>query len=29
MCTELDPHEFDRHRLSLALEGMGLNGFDL
>lgn len=29
MCTELDPHECHRHRLSLALEGTGLNGFDL
>jgi uncharacterized protein (DUF488 family) len=29
MCTEVDPHECHRHRLSLALEGMGLNGFDL
>ena len=29
MCTEIDPHECHRHRLSLALEGMGLNGFDL
>jgi uncharacterized protein (DUF488 family) len=29
MCTEIDPQECHRHRLSLALEGMGLNGFDL
>jgi uncharacterized protein (DUF488 family) len=29
MCTEIDPHECHRHRLSLALEGMGLNSFDL
>ncbi|HTC87618.1 MAG TPA: DUF488 domain-containing protein [Bryobacteraceae bacterium] len=29
MCTEIDPHECHRHRLSLALESMGLNGFDL
>jgi uncharacterized protein (DUF488 family) len=29
MCTEIDPRECHRHRLSLALEGMGLNGFDL
>jgi uncharacterized protein (DUF488 family) len=29
MCTELDPHECHRHRISLALEHMGLNGFDL
>lgn len=29
MCTELDPHECHRHRLSLALEGMGLSSFDL
>jgi uncharacterized protein (DUF488 family) len=29
MCTEIDPHECHRHRLALALEGMGLNGFDL
>jgi uncharacterized protein (DUF488 family) len=29
MCTEIDPHECHRHRLSLALEHMGLNGFDL
>jgi uncharacterized protein (DUF488 family) len=29
MCTEIDPHECHRHRLSLALEAMGLNSFDL
>jgi uncharacterized protein (DUF488 family) len=29
MCTELDPQECHRHRLSLALERMGLNSFDL
>lgn len=29
MCTEIDPNECHRHRLSLALEEMGLNGFDL
>lgn len=29
MCTELDPHECHRHRLSLALEGLGMRGFDL
>jgi uncharacterized protein (DUF488 family) len=29
MCTELDPHECHRHRLSLALEGLGMKGFDL
>ncbi len=29
MCTEIDPHECHRHRLSLALEHMGLNSFDL
>jgi uncharacterized protein (DUF488 family) len=29
MCTEIDPHECHRHRLSLALEGMGLTSFDL
>ena len=29
MCTELDPHECHRHRLSLALEGFGMKGFDL
>jgi uncharacterized protein (DUF488 family) len=29
MCTEIDPRECHRHRLSLALEAMGLKGFDL
>jgi uncharacterized protein (DUF488 family) len=29
MCTEIDPHDCHRHRLSLALEGMGLTSFDL
>ena len=29
MCTEIDPHECHRHRLALALESMGLRGFDL
>lgn len=29
MCTEIDPHECHRHRLSLALEAMGLASFDL
>ena len=29
MCTEIDPHECHRHRLTLALERMGLNGFDI
>jgi uncharacterized protein (DUF488 family) len=29
MCTEIDPHECHRHRLSLALEQMGMKGFDL
>jgi uncharacterized protein (DUF488 family) len=29
MCTETDPHECHRHRLSLALESLGLRGFDL
>jgi uncharacterized protein (DUF488 family) len=29
MCTEIDPHECHRHRLSLALETMGLRSFDL
>jgi uncharacterized protein (DUF488 family) len=29
MCTELDPHECHRHRLSLALEGCGMKSFDL
>jgi uncharacterized protein (DUF488 family) len=29
MCTELDPHECHRHRIALALEQMGMKGFDL
>jgi uncharacterized protein (DUF488 family) len=29
MCTEIDPRECHRHRLSLALERMGMSGFDL
>jgi uncharacterized protein (DUF488 family) len=29
MCTELDPTECHRHRLSLALEKGGLNGLDI
>lgn len=29
MCTEIDPQECHRHRLSLALESMGMSGFDL
>jgi len=29
MCTEIDPHECHRHRLCLALEQMGMKGFDL
>lgn len=29
MCVEIDPRECHRHRLFLALEGMGLNGFEL
>jgi uncharacterized protein (DUF488 family) len=29
MCTEIDPQECHRHRLSLALEQMGMKGFDL
>jgi len=29
MCAEIDPHECHRHRLSLALEAMGLTSFDL
>jgi uncharacterized protein (DUF488 family) len=29
MCTEIDPHECHRHRLSLALEQLGMRGFDL
>lgn len=29
MCTEIDPQECHRHRLCLALEQMGMRGFDL
>lgn len=29
MCTEIDPQECHRHRLSLALEQMGMRSFDL
>ncbi len=29
MCVEIDPRECHRHRLFLALEAMGLRGFDL
>ena len=29
MCVEIDPHECHRHRLSVALEQMGFQGFDL
>jgi uncharacterized protein (DUF488 family) len=29
MCTEIDPQECHRHRLSLALEQLGMRGFDL
>lgn len=29
MCTEIDPRECHRHRLSLALEQLGMRGFDL
>lgn len=29
MCTEIDPKECHRHRVSLALEGMGMRGFDI
>jgi uncharacterized protein (DUF488 family) len=29
MCTELDPQECHRHRLCLALEHLGMRGFDL
>lgn len=29
MCTEIDPHECHRHRLSVLLEAQGLRGFDL
>jgi len=29
MCTEIDPHECHRHRLTLALEKMGMRGFEI
>lgn len=29
MCTEIDPHDCHRHRLSQSLEAQGLRGFDL
>ncbi len=29
MCTEIDPTECHRHRLFLALEALGLRGFEL
>jgi uncharacterized protein (DUF488 family) len=29
MCTEIDPRECHRHRLSLALEEMGMKGFEI
>jgi uncharacterized protein (DUF488 family) len=29
MCTEIDPHECHRHRLSLALEEKGMRGFEI
>ena len=29
LCVEIDPHECHRHRLALALEALGLMGFDL
>jgi len=29
MCTEVDPSECHRHRLSLALEEMGMSGFEI
>jgi len=29
MCTEIDPHECHRHRLSLALEEMGMRSFEI
>jgi uncharacterized protein (DUF488 family) len=29
MCTEIDPHECHRHRLSLALEKMGMRSFEI
>jgi uncharacterized protein (DUF488 family) len=28
-CTEMDPHECHRHRLTLALEKMGMSGYDI
>jgi uncharacterized protein (DUF488 family) len=29
MCTEIDPHECHRHRLSWALEEMGMRGYEI
>ena len=29
MCTEIDPHECHRHRLSLALEERGMKGYEI
>jgi uncharacterized protein (DUF488 family) len=29
MCTEIDPRECHRHRLSLALEERGMRGFEI
>jgi uncharacterized protein (DUF488 family) len=29
MCTEVDPQECHRHRLCLALENLGMRGYDL
>jgi uncharacterized protein (DUF488 family) len=29
MCTEIDPKECHRHRVSIALEQMGMKGFDI
>ncbi len=29
MCTEIDPRECHRHRLSLALEEMGMRGYEI
>jgi uncharacterized protein (DUF488 family) len=29
MCTEIDPRQCHRHRLCLALEGMGMRGFEI
>jgi uncharacterized protein (DUF488 family) len=29
MCTEIDPHECHRHRLSLALEDKGMRGYEI